>query len=63
MKKIQNDAAEKDCKGWMSMARNFIKTGLPEKARPFLDQVIQKYPDTDYAKEARELIQKMGKKD
>jgi len=63
MKKIQNDAAEKDCKGWMSMARNFIKTGLPDKARPFLDQVIQKYPDTDYAKEAKELLQKMKRKD
>jgi thiol-disulfide isomerase/thioredoxin len=63
MKKIQNDAAEKDCKGWMSMARNFIKTGLPDKARPFLDQVIQKYPDTDYAKEAKELLQKMNRKD
>ncbi|MBE3098497.1 MAG: redoxin domain-containing protein [Planctomycetes bacterium] len=63
MKKIQNDAAEKDCKGWMSMAKNFIKAGLLEKARPYLEQVVQKYPDSDYAKEAKELLQKMNKKD
>jgi thiol-disulfide isomerase/thioredoxin len=62
-KRIQNDAAEKDCKGWMSMAKNFIKSGLPEKARPYLEQVVQKYPDSDYAKEAKELLQTMNKKD
>jgi thiol-disulfide isomerase/thioredoxin len=63
MKKVQNDAAEKDCKGWMSMAKNLVKAGLSEKARPYLEQVVQKYPDTDYAKEAKELLQKMDKKD
>jgi thiol-disulfide isomerase/thioredoxin len=61
--KVQNAAAEKDCKGWMSMARNFINAGLPDKAKPFLDQIIQKYPDSDYAKEAKELLLKTGKKD
>jgi outer membrane protein assembly factor BamD (BamD/ComL family) len=41
----------------------FINAGLPDKAKPFLDQIIQKYPDTDYAKEAKELLLKTGKKD
>jgi TolA-binding protein len=63
MKKVQNDAAEKDCKGWMSMAKNLVKAGLSEKARPYLEQVVQKYPDSDYAKEAKELLLKTGKKD
>ena len=61
IKRLQDAAAEKDCKGWLSMARNFIKSSMPEKARPYLGQVIQKYPDTSYAAEARELLAAMPK--
>ena len=49
--------ADIKCKGWLSMARNFIRAGMPEKAIPYLKQVIERYGDTDYAKEARELGQ------
>ena len=49
--------AETKCKGWLSMARNFIRAGMPEKAIPYLKQVIEAYGDTDYAKQARELEQ------
>jgi thiol-disulfide isomerase/thioredoxin len=62
VKKVQNEAADKECKGWLSMARNFASAGLPDKARPFLEQIIQKYPDTDYAREARDLLAKIEKK-
>jgi Tfp pilus assembly protein PilF len=61
MGKIQADAADKECKGWLSMARNYIKAGMPEKAKPYLEQVIQKDPDTAYALEAKELLGEMGK--
>jgi thiol-disulfide isomerase/thioredoxin len=63
MGKIQSQAADKDCKGWMSMARGFIKSGMPEKAKPYLEKVIQKYPDSDYAKEAKELLAKAAQPD
>ena len=56
MKKITNTAAEKDCKGWLSMARSFIKAGMPEKARPYLERVIEKYPDTDFAQQAKDML-------
>jgi len=58
MGKIQADAADKECKGWLSMARSFIKAGMPDKAKPYLDQVLQKYPGTTYAQEAKELLGK-----
>ena len=61
MKKVMLASADKDCKGWLSMARNFMKAGLKDKAKSYLDQVIQKYPDTDYAKEAKEMLAALAK--
>jgi len=49
--------ADSNCKQWLSLARNYIRAGMPEKAIPYLKQVIEQYGDTDYAKQARELEQ------
>ena len=49
--------ADSNCKQWLSLARNYIRAGMPEKAIPYLKQVIEQYGDTDYAKQARELGQ------
>ena len=61
MARMAGDAAEKDCKGWLSMARNFIKAGLNDKARPYLDKVVAQYPDTEFAREARVMLAKIEK--
>jgi TolA-binding protein len=61
MKKMTQASADKDCKAWLALARNFMKAGLKDKAKSYLDQVIQKYPDTDYAKEAKELLASFAK--
>jgi len=61
MAKIQADGADKEAKSLLSMARSFLKSGMPEKAKPYIDQVIQKYPDTDYAKEAKALMEEAAK--
>ena len=61
MKKMTQASADKDCKAWLALARNFMKAGLKDKAKSYLDQVIQKYPDTDYAKEAKELLASLAK--
>jgi len=53
---IADRAAEKDCKGWLSMARNFLKADMPAKAAPYLKKVIEKYPDTDFARQAKEML-------
>jgi len=49
--------ADRDCRGWLSMARNYLRAGMPEKAIPYLKQVIERYGDTRYAKQARDLRQ------
>ena len=61
MAKAREADVEKECKGWMSMARNFIKAGMPEKAEPYLRQTIEKYGATPYAAEARDMLKAMGK--
>ena len=61
MAKMANAAAEKDCKGWLSMARNFIKADLHDKARPYLQKVVTEYPKSAFAKEAKEMIAEMEK--
>ena len=56
MKQIQSEAADKQCKSLLSMARNYLKAGMPEKAKPYLEEVIEKFPDTAYAEEAKKLL-------
>jgi len=55
MASITNQAAEKDCKGWISMARNFINAGMKDKAKPYLDKVIAQYPESAFAEQAKEM--------
>ncbi len=62
MARLAHEAAERDSKGWLSMARNFIRAGFPEKARPYLLRVIEKYPDTDFADQARTMLEELKKK-
>lgn len=58
---IADQAAERDCKGWLSMARNFLGAGMPTKAAPYLKKVIEKYPDTNFAEQAKEMLASIKK--
>jgi lipopolysaccharide biosynthesis regulator YciM len=60
MARIRLQAAEKDCKSWLSMARNYVKAGMPDKARPYLKDLLAKYPETPFAEEARNLLAEIG---
>jgi thiol-disulfide isomerase/thioredoxin/tetratricopeptide (TPR) repeat protein len=60
MARIRLQAVEKDCKSWLSMARNYIKAGMPDKAKPYLKDILAKYPDTPFAEEARKLLAEIG---
>jgi len=51
--------ADRDCRSWLSMADNFIQAGLPDKAREYLKKIIDKYPDTEWGKQAKERINKL----
>jgi len=61
MARIADRAAERHCKGWLSMARNFLKAGMPAKAAPYLEKVTEHYPDTDFAGQAKEMLAKIEK--
>ena len=60
MARMRLQAAEKDCKSWLSMARNYVKAGMPDKAGPYLKDILAKYPDTPFAEEARKLLAEIG---
>jgi len=61
MARMAGAAAEKDCKGWLSMARNFIKVGMTGKAKPYLQKILTEYPKSEFAKEAGEMLAEMKK--
>ena len=45
--------ADRECKGWLSTADNYLKNSLPEKAKPYLQKIVDKYGDTQWAVEAK----------
>jgi predicted esterase/outer membrane protein assembly factor BamD (BamD/ComL family) len=48
--------ADSDCQSWLSMAQNYIDSGSPQSARPYLQRVIDKYPNTKYADTAKKEL-------
>jgi hypothetical protein len=37
------------------------KAGMPDKARPYLKDILAKYPDPPFTGEARKLVAEIGK--
>lgn len=62
-KTIQADIASRtvddQCKSCLAMAANYIQSGYPEKARAYLQKVIDEYPNTAYAATAREKLSEL----
>ncbi len=55
---VRDKSAESDCRMWLSQARSYLKAGRTKEARELLERVMDSYPDTSYAEEAkRELIE------
>jgi HEAT repeat protein len=48
--------AEKECKSWLTMARNYAANGMTGKAREYLDRIVDTYPDSEWAAEARKML-------
>lgn len=53
---IVSEKAETDCKAWLSMAQSSIDSGLPDRARAYLQKVIDHYPRTPYAETAKHKL-------
>jgi tetratricopeptide (TPR) repeat protein len=53
---IASKSVDDQCKSCLGMADNYIRTGYPEKARPYLQKVIDEYPGTSYAAAAKKEL-------
>jgi predicted peptidase len=56
---IASRITDDQCKSCLAMADNYIKSGEPEKARPFLQKIIDQFPDSAYATTAREKMSEL----
>jgi acetyl esterase/lipase len=57
----KQQSADRECKGWLSAADNYIKNNLNDKARPYLQKILDKYGDTTWGEQARERLTAIGK--
>lgn len=49
-------AGKRKCQSWLSMAKGFAKAGKKDKAREYLERIIQEYPGSDFAVSAQALL-------
>jgi len=56
---IRQGQAKKMCVSWLSMARNYAKADKKDKARDYYNRILKDYPDTSYAKTAREELDRL----
>jgi tetratricopeptide (TPR) repeat protein len=59
LKEAAAKAAEADCTKWLKTARNYAANGMVDQARLLFRKVIDNYPDTEYAAEARKAIEEL----
>jgi FimV-like protein len=52
---------EKTASNRLDFAENYIAGGKPEKAKPILKEIVEKYPNTKAAEEAKKLLEKLDK--
>jgi len=57
--KLKEQRTKKDCRGWLSMARNYAKTGSKDKAKTYYSRVLKTYPNTEYAKTAKAELNRL----
>jgi len=56
---IHQRDADRECRAWLSMADNFIKADQEEKAKEYLQKIIEKYADTEWGRLAKERLAKI----
>jgi len=55
----KGQGADRECKGWLSTADNYLKNDMRDKARPYLQKIVDKYGDTEWAAEAKKRLAEM----
>ena len=59
---VRKYAMDRDCRAWLSVADNYIKAGMTEKAELYLQKMLAKYPDTQWAERAKDRLKEIGAK-
>jgi predicted esterase len=54
-----SQAADRECKGLLSTADNYVKSDLPDEAKPYLRKILDKYGSTPWAAEAKARLAKI----
>jgi pimeloyl-ACP methyl ester carboxylesterase len=52
----KTQAADRECKGWLSTADNYINNNMTDKAKPYLQKILDKYADTTWGAEAKKRL-------
>ncbi len=52
----KSQAADKECKSWLSTADNYLANNMSEKAKPYLQKILDKYAGTSWAEEAKKRM-------
>ena len=53
------DPADQKCRSLLSLARSYLKNDMKDKARECLDKIIETYPTTKWADEAKKLKEQL----
>jgi dienelactone hydrolase len=51
--------AARECLAWLRMADNYLAAGKPDRAREYLQKILDKHAGTDWAAQARERLAKI----
>jgi hypothetical protein len=52
----KSQSADKECKSWLSTADNYLANNMSEKAKPYLQKILDKYAGTEWAAEAKKRL-------
>lgn len=60
MREGAGKTADLECPKLLGEARNFLANDMPDRAKPLYRKVIENYPDSEYAKEAKTALEELA---
>ena len=56
---VADEDAAGECRKWLSLAANYARAGLNDKAILYYQKIVDKHPDSSFAAEARAALKKL----
>jgi len=56
----KGDKSERRCRGWWSMAQNYVRIGKVDQARKYLKKIVEGYPNSEWAKKAEKEVERLS---